>query len=167
MLMLAGAAPAAFVWLGYNQALFGTPLQLSILQGDINRIAFDLRYIFDSLLRPASGIAFWSPLLTLGLVAIIFSRSSALRIVGVCSFVLLALYLVRVPVMYGQVGNGLINIGGIAVSAPSSQADMRVLVRSDINRYVTVLMPAAVLGLRDGAGRVRAWWRTRSELANT
>jgi hypothetical protein len=69
--------------------------------------------------------------------------------------------------MYGQVGAGLINIGGIAVSAPSSLAGMRDLVRSDINRYVTVLMPAAILGLRDAAGRARGWWQTRSELANT
>lgn len=167
LLMLAGAAPAALVWLAYNQAMFGDPLQMSILQGDINRIVFDLKYVFDSLLHPASGIVFWSPLLALGLVAVTLSRSSALRILGLCSFVLVALYVVRVPVMYGQVGNGLINIGGIAVSAPSSQAEMRELVRSDMNRYVTVLMPAAVLGLRDGAGRVRAWWRTRSELANT
>ncbi len=167
MLILTGAAPAAFVWLAYNQALFGTPLQLGILRGDINRIAFDLTYIFDSLLQPSSGVVFWSSLLTLGLVALIFSRSSPLRILGLCSFALVALYLVRVPVMYGRVGSGLINIGGIAVSAPSSQAEMRELVRSDMNRYVTVLMPAAVLGLRDGVGRVRAWWGTRREPGNT
>jgi hypothetical protein len=72
LLMLAGAAPAALVWMAYNQALFGTPLQLSILQGDINLIALDLRYIFDSLFRPASGIVFWSPLLRL-----VSSRSSS------------------------------------------------------------------------------------------
>ncbi|MCJ7709029.1 MAG: hypothetical protein MUO38_15605 [Anaerolineales bacterium] len=164
VLILAGAVPAAFAWALYNQALFGAPLHLGVLRGDINVIAFDLAYIFDSLLHPSSGMLFWSPLLTLGLVVLVFSRSTPLRILGSCSFVLVALYLVRVPVMYGHVGDGLINIGGIAVSAPSSQAEMRELVRSDINRYVTVLMPAAVLGLRDGAGRVHGWWHTRREL---
>lgn len=162
-LILAGAAAAAFAWAVYNQALFGTPLHLGILRGDINVIAFDLTYIFDSLLHPSSGMLFWSPLLTLGLVALVFSRSTPLRILGLCSFVLVGLYLVRVPVMYGHVGDGLINIGGIAVSAPSSQAEMRELVRSDINRYVTVLLPFAVLGLRDGVGRVHRRWRTRRE----
>jgi len=38
---------------------------------------------------------------------------------------------------------------------------MRELVRSDINRYVTVMMPAAVLGLRDSIAAVRGWWMSR------
>jgi hypothetical protein len=164
MFILTGAAAAAFGWAAYNQALFGTPLHLGILRGDINVITFDFRYIFDSLLHPSSGMLFWSPFLTLGLAALVLSRSTPLRILGLCSFVLVALYLVRVPVMYGHVGNGLINIGGVAVSAPSSQAEMRELVRSDINRHVTVLVPAVVLGLRDGAGRVQGWWRTRGDV---
>ena len=62
---------------------------------------------------------------------------------------LLALYPIRVPVMYQQSGESLIQIGGIAVTVPDSPAAMRELVRSDINRYVTVLLPLAVLGLRE------------------
>ena len=164
LLMLAGVVAAAIAWAAYNQVLFGTPFHLVILRGDINVIDVDFRYIFDSLLRPSSGILFWSPLLVFGLAGLALSRSKPLRMLGLCSFVVVALYLVRVPVMYGHVGNGVINIGGVAVSAPSSEAGMRELVRSDINRYVTVLMPAAVLGLRDGAGRVQGWWRTRRDV---
>ncbi len=163
LVMVTGVAVAASVWAAYNQALFGTPPHLGILRGDINIIAVDFRHIFDSLLHPSSGMLFWSPLLTLGLAALVFSRCRPLRILGLCSFVLAALYLVRVPVMYGHVGEGLLNIGGVVVSAPSSQAEMRELIRSDINRYVTVLMPAAVLGLRDGADQVLGRWPWRRE----
>lgn len=155
-LLLIGLAPAGLVWLAYNQAVLGTPLQLGILRGDINRLAFDPRYIFDALLRPESGVLFWSPLLILGVVALPLSRFPALRILGLCSLVVIGTYLLRVPVMYGQSGGGMIDIGGILVSLPSSQAEMHELVRSDMNRYVTVLMPGAVLGLRDAIGRLRA-----------
>jgi len=156
-----GATPALLVWLVYNATQFGTPVYLGILGGDINRLAFDLDYIVNNLFHPASGVLWWSPLLIPGLAGLLLSRSGPLRILGIGSVALLALYLFRVPVMYQQSGESFIQIGGIAVTVPDSPAAMRELVRSDINRYVTVLLPFAVLGLRDLLGRIWSWVRSR------
>jgi hypothetical protein len=156
-----GAIPALIVWLVYNATQFGTPIYLGLLAGDINRLAFDLGYTVDNLFHPASGILWWSPLLIPGTAGLLLSRSGPLRILGIGSVALLALYLFRVPVMYQQSGESLIQIGGIAVTVPDSPAAMRELVRSDINRYVAVLLPFAVLGLRDLLGRIWSWGRSR------
>lgn len=156
-----GALAAPVVWLAYNLSQFGIPLQLGILRGDINRIALNLGFVFENLGHPSSGVLFWSPLLVLGLAGLVVSRSTALRLLGVSSLALLVVYLVRVPIMYEHLGGGLIDIGGIPVTAPSSPAAMRELIRSDINRYVTVMIPAAVLGFRDGIAAVKGWWISR------
>ncbi|MGD9318205.1 MAG: hypothetical protein PVG56_15320 [Anaerolineae bacterium] len=156
-----GATPALLVWLVYNATQFGTPIYLGILGGDINRLAFDLGYIVDNLFHPASGVLWWSPLLIPGLAGLLLSRSGPLRILGIGSVAILVLYLFRVPVMYQQPGESLIQIGGVAVTVPDSPAAQRELVRSDINRYVTVLLPFAVLGLRDLLGRIGSWGRSR------
>lgn len=153
-----GASWALPAWIAYNLAVFGTPFHLAILRGDINLLMLNFRYIVDNLFHPASGLLFWSPLLVLGLVGLLSSRSAPLRILGVCSLALLAVYLVRVPVMYLHAGEGPIYIGGIPVTPPASSAGLHELVRGDINRYVTVLAPLAVLGLRDGLGRVWGWF---------
>lgn len=158
MRLALGAAWVLPVWGAYNLVVFGTPFHLGILRGDINLLMFNLGYIVDNLFHPSSGILFWSPLLILGLVGLLFSRSAPLRMLGICSLVLLVVYLVRVPVMYLHVGEGPIYIGSIPVTPPSSPAGANELVRGDINRYVTVLAPFAVLGLRDGLGRLWEWW---------
>ena len=156
-----GAVPALLVWLVYNATQFGTPFYLGILGGDINRLAFDLGYIVDNFFHPASGVLWWSPPLIPGLAGLLLSRSGPLRILGFGSAALLALYLFRVPVMYQQPGESFIQMGGIAITVPDSPAAMRELVRSDINRYVTVLLPLAVLGLRDLLGRIGSWASSR------
>lgn len=167
MRLALGAMWVLPVWIAYNLTVFGTPVHLGILRGDINLLMFNLSYIVDNLFHPSSGILFWSPLLALGLVGLLFSRSAPLRMLGICSLVLLAVYLVRVPVMYLHAGGGPIEIGGILVTPPSSPAGVHELVRSDINRYVTVLAPLAVLGLRDGLGRLwERWRRTRPRRAH-
>jgi hypothetical protein len=66
------------------------------------------------------------------------------------------------PVMYQHLGESILEIGGIAVTVPDSPAAMRELIRSDINRYATVLLPFAVLGLRDLLERLWAWARSRA-----
>jgi hypothetical protein len=48
-----------------------------------------------------------------------------------------------------------ITIGGIPVTPPQGEPGAFHLIRSDINRYATVLAPFAVLGLRDLLARVR------------
>ncbi|MGQ9552609.1 MAG: hypothetical protein ACUVWR_00705 [Anaerolineae bacterium] len=160
--LLLGALWALLVWGAYNLMQFGTPLYLGILRGDINVLIFDIRYIADGLVHPSSGIVFWSSLLMVGVVGLLLSRSTPLRMMGISSLALLALCLIRVPIMYQHVGSGPINIGGILVLPPPSMNAMRELVRSDINRYVTVLAPFSVLGLRDAIGRV--WERRVSHL---
>lgn len=145
-----GALPAPVAWLAYNLSQFGIPFHLGILRGDINHIALNLGFVFENLAHPSSGVLFWSPLVALGLAGLVASRSTGLRLLGFSSLALLALYLVRVPIMYEHLGGGVIDIGGIPVTAPSTPAAMREMVRSDINRYVTVMIPAAVLGFRDG-----------------
>jgi len=77
---------------------------------------------------------------------------------GISSLALLLVYLIRVPIMYQHVGSSPIDIGGILVTPPPSPDSMRDLVRSDINRYLTVLAPFVVLGLREGIGMVRQRW---------
>jgi len=149
-----GAAPALLVWLAYNAKQFGTPLYLGILKGDINTLTLDLGYVVDSLVHPASGLLWWSPLLIPGLLGLLLCKSRPLRILGTGALALLALYLVRVPVMYQHLGESFIQIGGIAVTVPNSPASMRELVRSDINRYATVPLPFALLGLHDLLGKV-------------
>ena len=153
-----GASWALLVWVVFNFAQFGTLFHLGILRGDINILAFDLGYISDSLIHPSSGVVFWSPLLIPGIVGLLLSRTAPLRMMGICSLVLLALYLIRVPIMYQHVGEGLLDIGGILVTPPPTSSAMHELVRSDINRYLTVLMPFSVLGLREVIGKVWQCW---------
>lgn len=156
-----GLVPALLVWALYNFAQFGSAFHFGPLRGDINRIALNVRFVFESVAHPSSGLLFWSPLFALGLAGLLLSRSGPLRLLGISSLALLAVYLVRVPVMYQHAGGGVINIGGIPVTVPPTPAAMRELIRSDINRYMTVMMPAAVLGLRDGIGAVRGRWLAR------
>jgi len=156
--LVLGASWAFLAWSAYNFAQFGTPLHLGILRGDINILAFRADYIVDNLVHPSSGLLFWTPLLTPALVGLILSRSPSLRMLGISSLALLLVYLIRVPIMYQHVGSSPIDIGGILVTPPPSPDSMRDLVRSDINRYLTVLAPFVVLGLREGIGMVRQRW---------
>jgi len=155
---LLGSSWALMVWAVYNYTLFGTPVHLAILRGDINQLVFRAGYIIDSLVHPSSGIVFWTPFLVPGLVGLLMSRSAALRMLGISSLALLAVCLLRVPIMYDNVGGGPIDIGGILVTPPQSPADMHRLMRSDNNRYLIVLTPFLVLGLRESIERVRQWW---------
>ncbi len=153
-----GASWALAAWASFNLTQFGTPFHLGILRGDINVLAFDPGYIYDNLIHPASGAVFWSPLLIPGIIGLLFSRKTPLRMMGISSLVLLALYLIRVPIMYQHAGEDFLNIGGVPVTVPPTSAALHGLVRSDINRYVTVLLPFSLLGLREGIGSIRERW---------
>ncbi|MCX7014220.1 MAG: hypothetical protein NTW86_16990 [Candidatus Sumerlaeota bacterium] len=160
LLRIALAASWALgVWMLYNLTRFGTPIYLGILQEDINLVKIDARYIADCLVRPSSGVLFWSPLLAPGIIGLLASRSASLRMLGVCSLALIAVCVVRVPVMYYRIGQGPLDIGGLSVRSPATMEAMRALTRSDINRYLVVLTPFAVLGLRDGIERL---WERRT-----
>jgi hypothetical protein len=58
------------------------------------------------------------------------------------------LYLVRVPIMYGHIGSGAVWIGNLPVTPPSTFEGMRSLMRFDMNRYLTILAPFAILGIK-------------------
>ncbi len=143
-----------FVLILYNLFLFGVPLHLGILRGDINILGLNWQYIFENLIHPESGVLFWTPLLIPGLVFLITAKDSILKVIGLCSFVLIIFYTLRIPIMYYYIGQGIIDIGGIPVTAPETPAQMRELIRSDINRYLSVLIPFSMIGIRIGIHKI-------------
>ena len=149
-----GSLGALVVLLLYNFSQFGTPIHLGILRGDVNLISLDLGYIYDNMFNPRSGIVFWSTLTTLGIVGLFVDGKRYTTLLGICSVVLLAHVLVRVPVMYNCIGEGVVEIGGLPVWCPEDVADVLMLVRSDANRYITVVIPFSILGLRGLAGLI-------------
>lgn len=152
--LIVGASWAATAWAAYNWRVFGTPLSFEILRGDINLLRLDSTYILRCLIHPASGLLFWSPLVCLGLPGLLTSKSASLRCLGMAALPLIALWLVRVPVMLVNLNQMQVEIGGIPIMPPGEFRAFH-LIRSDINRYATVLAPFAVLGLRDVLARVR------------
>lgn len=138
----------------YNLFIFGVPLHLGILRGDINILGLNWQYIFENLIHPESGILFWTPLLIPGLVFLIATKDSILKVIGLCSFVLIILYTLRMPIMYYYIGQGTIDIGGIPVTAPETPTQMRELTRFEINRYLFVLIPFSIIGIRIGIHKI-------------
>jgi len=143
-----GALVSTVILLLYNLSQFGNPFHLGILAGDINLISLDLGYIYANLFNPHSGILFWSTLASLGIIGLFLDGKRHTIILGISSLALIALILVRVPVMYHCVGEGTRLIGGLPITCPKDMADALMLVRSDTNRYITVLIPFSVIGLR-------------------
>jgi len=150
---LGGLVPFLILIL-YNLFLFGTLLHLGIFRGDINTFGLNWHYIFESLIHPKSGVLFWTPLLIPGLIFLITVKDSILKVIGLCSFVLIIFYTLRIPIMYYYVGQGSIDIGGIPVTAPGTPTQMRELIRFDINRYLSVLIPFSIIGIRIGIHKI-------------
>jgi len=153
--LVLGSLVAFVVLLLYNLSQFGTPIHLGILRGDINLIGLDTDYIYANLFNPRSGIVFWSTLATLGMAGLFLDGKRHTTLLGICSIALLALLLVRVPIMYNCIGEGMAEIGGLPVRCPANMADALTLVRFDANRYITVVIPFSILGLRGLAILVR------------
>lgn len=147
--VILGGSLSLVILLFYNYSQFGSPFHFGILKGDINQIGFDLSYVFANLLNPKSGILFWSFLTSLGLIGLFLGNKKYLKVLGVASLVLIALLLVRVPVMYKCIGENPIDMGGILVDCARNMNEALMLIRSDANRYVIVLAPFAVLGLQN------------------
>lgn len=133
----------------YNYTFYGFPFNFAILKGDINVLSINLNYISENLFHPNSGIIFWTPALLPGLISLFFSRNLVLKIIGISAFSILLLYLVKIPVMYFHIGESFMEIGGIPVNVPVTADQMRFLIRSDINRYIIVLIPVAIFGIRN------------------
>jgi hypothetical protein len=140
---------AASVFVIYNLHQFGTIINFAMLKGDINVVSFNLGYIFANLFDPSSGVVFFSPLIVAGIAGLFVSRGRFYKILAACCVILLALYCVRVPVMYHCVGEESVTIGGISVGCPKNAGDLSRLILFDINRYITVLAPFSFLGLRN------------------
>ncbi len=152
-LCLGGLVPFIILVI-YNLSLFGVPLHLGILKGDINTLGLNWRYIFENLIHPESGVLFWTLLLIPGLFFLITAKKSILKVIGFCSLVLIIFYTLRIPIMYYNIGQGIIDIGGISVTVPETLIEMRELIRFDINRYVCVLIPFSILGVRIGIHKI-------------
>lgn len=149
-----GGSVAFLILVLYNLFLFGVPVHFGILRGDINTFGFNLKYIFENLFHPASGVLFFTPMLIPGLLFLVTGKNEILKVIGFCSFILIIFYTLRIPIMYYHVGQGIIDIGGIPVTAPGTPAQMRELIRSDINRYLSVLIPFSIIGLRIGIDKI-------------
>jgi len=143
-----GALVAAAILLLYNFSQFGNPFHLGILRGDINLISFDLGYIYANLFNPQSGILFWSTLASLGIIGLFLDDKRHTKILGIGSLALIVLILIRVPIMYNCIGEGTRLIGGLPITCPDNMAEMVTLIRFDANRYIIVLIPFSILGLR-------------------
>lgn len=143
-----GALIPAVVLLLYNLSQFGNPFHVGILKGDINLISFELDYVYANLFNPQSGILFWSTLVSLGIVGLFLDGKRHTKILGIGSLALIAVVLVRVPKMYYCIGEGIKLIGGLPIACPDNMAEMVRLIRYDVNRYVTVLIPFSIIGLR-------------------
>lgn len=147
--VIIGGSLSLVILLFYNYSQFSTLLHFGILNGDINQFGFDLNYIFANLFNPKSGILFWSPLVSLGLIGLFLGNKKYLKTLGAASLVLIALLLIRVPVMYKCIGSEPIDMGGILVDCARNMNEALMLIRSDANRYITVLSPFAILGLQN------------------
>lgn len=154
MLFSLGGLGPFLVLILYNLSLFGVPLHLGIFRGDINTLGLNWQYIFENLIHPESGVLFWTPLLIPGLVFLITAKDSILKVIGICSFVLIIFYTLRIPIMYYNIGQGIIDIGGIPVTIPETPTQMRELIRFDINRYLCVLIPFSIIGIRIGIHKI-------------
>jgi hypothetical protein len=82
------------------------------------------------------------------------SKQREKALLGIATLPLIALWLVRMPVMLVHPSQAL-EISGIPVMPPPGASGALQLVRSDINRYATVLAPLTILGLRDFLARFR------------
>jgi len=148
--LLPGIALAFGLLLAYNFLVFGNALHFGFLASDINTFGFDAGFAFKSLFHPESGILFWSPLIVIGIIGLLaFPEKKHLRILGFCSLALILFLLFRIPIMYYCTENTVLSMGGVPVSCFAGEAQKLSLVRSDINRYVSVLLPFAILGLAE------------------
>lgn len=146
--LLLGSSISLAILLLYNLFQFGTPFHFGILKGDINKIGFNLGYLYDNLFNPKSGILFWSFFISVGLSGLFLGKEKHLKALGIASLTVIALLLVRVPIMYNCIGGEPVNLGGIFVDCARNKSDALMLVWSDANRYMTVLAPFAIIGLQ-------------------
>jgi hypothetical protein len=143
-----GTSIASVILLLYNFLQFGNPFYFGILKGDINLISLNWGYIYNNLFNTQSGILFWSTLVSLGIVGLFLDNKWYAKILGISSLALITIVLIRVPVMYTCIGEGVKLIGGLPITCPNNMTEMITLIRSDANRYITVLIPFSVIGFR-------------------
>lgn len=154
-----GALVAVVVLFLYNFSQFGNPFHVGILTGDINLISLDWSYIYANIFNPQSGILFWSTLASLGIIGLFLDDKRHTKILGIGSLALIALVLVRVPIMYYCVGEGTRLIGGLPITCPNNMGEMVTLIRFDANRYIVVLFPFSILGLRTLVVSIPTLWQ--------
>lgn len=144
---IAGGSIAFILLMVYNLIMKDVLLDFSILQGDINTLSVDSGFLLANLFHPDSGILIWTPLIIPGIILLFFMKNSIARIAGASALLMLILYLIKIPIMYFHLGEGMMEIGGIPVHIPPTMDAMRFLIRSDINRYVVVILPFALTGI--------------------
>lgn len=147
--MLLGGLISLIILCTYNYLQYGNIIYLGILKGNINIITFNFHYIYDALINPSSGILIWSPLIFFGIVGLFIGKENYNKVLATGTIVLMLLLVLRIPAMYLCVGEGSLIIEGIKLSCPQTQAQATSLVRSDVNRYSTVFIPFALIGLQN------------------
>jgi hypothetical protein len=131
----------------YNSLMFHNVFQFAFLKGDLNKIMLDPSFVFNALLSPSSGLIFFSPLIVIGCLGLFLSDKKPLKILGLTSLIYIILICIRVPVICTCQEGELVKIGleQVICSVPSCVQ----LIQSDINRYLILLVPFALIGLQN------------------
>jgi hypothetical protein len=161
-----GGLIALAILLIYNFTQYGNLFHLGTLKGDINLISFNWGFIYNNLLNPRSGILFWSTLTSLGIIGLFLGKKRYTIILGISSLALIVIVLIRVPVMYYCIGEGTRLIGGLPITCPNNLEELVDLIRFDANRYIVVVIPFAIVGLRTFVVSAIELWQRKHQVLN-
>lgn len=145
--MLKGFLLTIPLFLIYNYLMFQNAFQFAFLKGDLNKILFDLNFVLTALFSPNAGLLFFSPLIVIGCTGLFFSNKKIYKILGLTSIIFIISICLRVPLLC-TCNEGEIVIAGIEPILCSIQSCTQ-LIQSDINRYVILLVPFALIGLQN------------------
>jgi len=135
------------MFLVYNLFVLNNIFSFAFLKGDLNKILIDINFILQATILPESGLLFFSPLIIIGIIGLFFSKEKLYKIFGFASIIFIISICLRVPVIC-TCSEGEIIIAGIEQVMCSVQSCTQ-LVQSDINRYVIILIPFALIGLQN------------------
>jgi hypothetical protein len=142
-----GFGVMVLLYFALNNALFGSFWEFSFIHNTMNSFALNGYYIFANLLHPFSGIVFFSPLIVLGLIGLYFlqkqkSKLSFATPLLISSLLLIVVMLFRIPTFEDFSFTGLSFLEFLFSSGGAIQ-----LVMYDANRYLTLVIPIALIGL--------------------
>ena len=127
----------------YNSVIFGNPFTFGFLKNSANFFGIDMGYIFLNLVHPESGILFWSPLIVIGIIGLFLSKQKYSKYLGISAVLLILTFIVRVSTLVCP--NEFVTI----TTGTTFCVDAITLIRYDINRYISILIPFSIIGLNN------------------